>query len=183
MTSAGPITSTTTRGVGPSPATRRSGAGSARPTAAGCPTRSSCTGRRESRPRGDPAINTRTRSTWCQLCWSRWASRHPPRLRGVAQSPIEGVSFAHSFNDAEAPTKHHTQYFEMFAHRSIYHDGWRAVCPFPGTSFAEAGVSFGMLELTEDKLRELDATRLGALPRRRRPGRDHRTWPSRSGRS
>ena len=82
----------------------------------------------------------------------------PTELRGVAQSPIEGVSFAHSFDDASAPTKHHTQYFEMFAHRSIYHDGWRAVCPFPGTSFAEAGVSFGMLELTEDKLRELDAT-------------------------
>ena len=82
----------------------------------------------------------------------------PTELRGVAQSPIEGVSFAHSFNDANAPTKHHTQYFEMFAHRSIYHDGWRAVCPFPGSSFAEAGVSFGMLELTEDKLRELDAT-------------------------
>jgi arylsulfatase len=81
----------------------------------------------------------------------------PTELRGVAQSPIEGVSFAHSFNDAGAPTKHHTQYFEMFAHRSIYHDGWRAVCPFPGTSFAEAGVSFGMLELSEDKLRELDA--------------------------
>ena len=82
----------------------------------------------------------------------------PTEIRGVAQSPIEGVSFAHTFDDADAPTKHHTQYFEMFAHRSIYHDGWRAVCPFPGTSFAEAGVSFGMLELTEDKLRELDAT-------------------------
>ena len=82
----------------------------------------------------------------------------PTEIRGVAQSPIEGVSFAHSFDDADAPTNHHTQYFEMFAHRSIYHDGWRAVCPFPGTSFAEAGVSFGMLELTEDKLRELDAT-------------------------
>ena len=82
----------------------------------------------------------------------------PTELRGVAQSPIEGVSFAHSFDDADAPTNHHTQYFEMFAHRSLYHDGWRAVCPFPGTSFAEAGVSFGMLELTEDKLRELDAT-------------------------
>ncbi len=82
----------------------------------------------------------------------------PTEMRGVAQSPIEGVSFAHSFDDADAPTNHHTQYFEMFAHRSIYHDGWRAVCPFPGTSFAEAGVSFGMLELTEDKLRELDAT-------------------------
>jgi len=82
----------------------------------------------------------------------------PSELRGVTQSPIEGVSFAHSFNDPGAPTKHHTQYFEMFAHRSIYHDGWRAVCPFPGTSFSEAGVSFGMLELSEDKLRELDAT-------------------------
>ena len=82
----------------------------------------------------------------------------PTELRGVAQSPIEGVSFAHSFDDASAPTKHHTQYFEMFAHRSIYHDGWRAVCPFPGTSHAESGVSFGQLELTEDKLRELDAT-------------------------
>ncbi len=82
----------------------------------------------------------------------------PTELRGVSQSPIEGVSLAHTFNDADAPTKHHTQYFEMFAHRSLYHDGWRAVCPFPGTSFAEAGVSFGQLELTEDKLRELDAT-------------------------
>ena len=82
----------------------------------------------------------------------------PTELRGVAQSPIEGVSFAHSFDDADVASNHHTQYFEMFAHRSLYHDGWRAVCPFPGTSFAEAGVSFGMLELTEDKLRELDAT-------------------------
>ncbi len=81
----------------------------------------------------------------------------PTELRGVAQSEIEGVSLAHTFDDADAPTKHHTQYFEMFAHRSLYHDGWRAVCPFPGTSFAEAGVGFGQLELTEDKLRELDA--------------------------
>ena len=82
----------------------------------------------------------------------------PTELRGVAQSELEGVSMAHTFDTADAPSKHHTQYFEMFAHRSLYHDGWRAVCPFPGTSFAEAGVGFGQLELTEDKLRELDAT-------------------------
>ena len=81
----------------------------------------------------------------------------PREIRGVAQSPVEGVSLAHTFDDADAPTRHHTQYFEMFAHRAIYHDGWRAVCPFPGTSFAEAGVGFGQLELTEDRLRELDA--------------------------
>jgi arylsulfatase A-like enzyme len=82
----------------------------------------------------------------------------PAEVRGVTQSPIEGVSMAHTFHDAGARTKHHTQYFEMFAHRSLYHDGWRAVCPFPGSSFEEAGVSFGMLELTDEKLREIDAT-------------------------
>jgi hypothetical protein len=76
----------------------------------------------------------------------------------VTQSPIEGVSFVHTFNNAQAPSNHHTQYFEMFAHRAIYHDGWRAVCPFPGPSFAEARAFFGGLTLTEDKLRELDAT-------------------------
>lgn len=82
----------------------------------------------------------------------------PPKdIRGVTQSPIEGVSFAYTFNDAAAASKHDTQYFEMFAHRAIYHDGWRAVCPFPGDSFAEAKASFGELTLTEDKLRELDA--------------------------
>ena len=61
----------------------------------------------------------------------------PTSIRGVTQSPIEGVSFAHTFDDAAAPSKHVTQYFEMFGHRSLYHDGWRAVCPWPGHSFAE----------------------------------------------
>jgi arylsulfatase len=82
----------------------------------------------------------------------------PTQIRGVTQSPIQGLSFAHTFNDANAPSNHHTQYFEMFAHRAIYHDGWRAVCPFPGTSFTEAKASFGQLALSEDKLRELDAS-------------------------
>jgi arylsulfatase len=82
----------------------------------------------------------------------------PTVIRGVTQSPIQGVSFAHTFNDGTAPSKHHTQYFEMFAHRAIYHEGWRAVCPFPGTSFTEGHAFLGELALTEDKLRELDAT-------------------------
>jgi arylsulfatase len=64
----------------------------------------------------------------------------------VSQAPIDGVSFAHTFNQAAAPSNHHTQYFEMFGHRTIYLDGWRAVCPWPGTSFtaaAEKGRQFG----------------------------------------
>ena len=62
----------------------------------------------------------------------------PESIRGVSQAAIDGVSFAHTFNEAAAPSKHHTQYFEMFGHRAIDHDGWRAVCPWPGTSFTEA---------------------------------------------
>jgi arylsulfatase len=46
----------------------------------------------------------------------------------------------------------------MMGHRSLYHEGWRAVCPVPGPSFKEAGMGFGELKLTEEKLRELDAT-------------------------
>ena len=80
----------------------------------------------------------------------------PPAIAGVTQSPIEGVSFAHTFDDDAAPTRHLTQYFEMLGHRSIYHDGWRAVCPWPGTSFAESTHKFGD-PITADMLSELDA--------------------------
>lgn len=80
----------------------------------------------------------------------------PASIRGVTQSPIEGHSFAHTFDDADASSKHRTQYFEMMGHRSIYQDGWRAVCPWPGPSFTEAGAFFGQ-PIPFDKLTELDA--------------------------
>jgi hypothetical protein len=80
----------------------------------------------------------------------------PVNIKGVTQSPIQGLSFAHTFDDAKATTKHLTQYFEMMGHRAIYHDGWRAVCPWPGTSFKEAGMFFGA-PIDKDKLTELDA--------------------------
>ena len=57
--------STTTRGAGRGPATRRSGGGSGRPTGAASPTRSSSPGRRASRPGARSARSTRTSSTWC----------------------------------------------------------------------------------------------------------------------
>jgi arylsulfatase A-like enzyme len=80
----------------------------------------------------------------------------PTSIKGVTQSPIQGHSFAHTFDKADEPTKHLTQYFEMFGHRSINHEGWRAVCPWPGTSFKEAGLFFGA-PIDKDKLTELDA--------------------------
>jgi arylsulfatase len=80
----------------------------------------------------------------------------PAAVRGVTQSPLHGVSFAHTFDDPAAPTRHRTQYFEMFGHRSIDHDGWRAVCPWPGPSFTEAGKPFGT-PITAGTLTDLDA--------------------------
>ena len=81
----------------------------------------------------------------------------PKTIRGVTQSPLHGVSFARTLDDAAAESRHHTQYFEMLGHRAIYHDGWRAVCPWPGPSFAEAGVGFGQ-PISAETLSELDAT-------------------------
>ena len=51
----------------------------------------------------------------------------PTTVHGVTQSPIEGVSMAYSFDAATAEDRHTTQYFEMFANRGIYHNGWTAV--------------------------------------------------------
>ncbi len=81
----------------------------------------------------------------------------PQSINGVTQSAIEGYSFADSFDNAEAPSKHQTQYFEMFGHRSIYHQGWRAVCPWPGDSFVEAGKEFGT-PMSYEELTALDAS-------------------------
>jgi len=50
----------------------------------------------------------------------------PDILNGVAQKPLEGVSMDYSFDAAEAPDRRHSQYFEMFVNRAMYHDGWWA---------------------------------------------------------
>ncbi len=50
----------------------------------------------------------------------------PSMINGVKQTPIEGFSLVYSFDDAKAPTRHKTQYFELLANRGIYSDGWIA---------------------------------------------------------
>ncbi len=56
----------------------------------------------------------------------------PDTVDGIKQKPIEGVSMVYTFSkaNANAPSKRDTQYFEMFANRGIYHDGWYA-CTTP----------------------------------------------------
>jgi arylsulfatase A-like enzyme len=52
----------------------------------------------------------------------------PDEVDGIKQKPIEGVSMVYTFDkaNANAPSKHLTQYFEMVGNRAIYHDGWIA---------------------------------------------------------
>lgn len=50
----------------------------------------------------------------------------PVSVDGVEQLPINGTSFTYSFDDANAPERHRTQYFEVGGNEGIYHDGWWA---------------------------------------------------------
>jgi arylsulfatase A-like enzyme len=52
---------------------------------------------------------------------------HPTIVNSVQQAPIEGVSMLYAFDNAKAPERRETQYFEMFCNRGIYHKGWTAV--------------------------------------------------------
>ena len=55
----------------------------------------------------------------------------PESIAGVPQQPFDGVSFAHTFADGAAASRHVTQYYEMLSCRAIYHDGWKAVTFHP----------------------------------------------------
>lgn len=50
----------------------------------------------------------------------------PDVVNGIKQTPLAGVSMVSSFNNANAPTQKHTQYYEMLGTRGIWHDGWMA---------------------------------------------------------
>jgi arylsulfatase A-like enzyme len=71
----------------------------------------------------------------------------PLMVNGIAQKPIEGVSMAYTFDkaNANAPSTRATQYFEMFANRAIYHDGWIAATTPPAPPWL-----LGTAKLPED---------------------------------
>jgi arylsulfatase A-like enzyme len=50
----------------------------------------------------------------------------PTEMDGAKQKPFEGVSLVYTFDNANAPTRHTTQYFELVGNRAIYKDGWMA---------------------------------------------------------
>jgi len=50
----------------------------------------------------------------------------PETVDGIEQAPIEGTSFAYTFDakNAKEPSRHETQYFEMMGQWALYHEGW-----------------------------------------------------------
>jgi len=50
----------------------------------------------------------------------------PETVDGIKQAPIEGTSFAYTFDkeNAKAPSRHKTQYFEMMGQWALYNEGW-----------------------------------------------------------
>jgi arylsulfatase len=67
----------------------------------------------------------------------------PEEVDGIKQEPIEGTSFAYAFaeENADAPSRHKTQYFEMMGQYALYHDGWlmsTKVNRAPWDAFGEA---------------------------------------------
>ncbi|MEC7105835.1 MAG: arylsulfatase [Pseudomonadota bacterium] len=78
-----------------------------------------------------------------------------------------GCSFAASLHDACAATAKDVQYFEMFGHRGLVHDGWKAVAYHePGTAFEDD--EWELYHLAEDfnevhNLAEVEPERLQQL--------------------
>src|SRR5207245_3827058 len=50
----------------------------------------------------------------------------PKEVNGVAQMSMHGVSFLSTFDNANAPSRHTQQYFEILGNRAMYKDGWLA---------------------------------------------------------
>jgi arylsulfatase A-like enzyme len=85
----------------------------------------------------------------------------PEYVDGIRQAPMEGVSFAYTFDakNANAPSRHKTQYFEMMGDHAIYDDGWmlstKVIRP-PWEAFGPANpdplnnVTWELYDLTKD---------------------------------
>jgi arylsulfatase len=74
----------------------------------------------------------------------------PLVVRGVEQQPLDGVSFAYTFDDADADGRLHTQYFEIMGSRAIYHDGWMASAFGPRIPWVP-GLPAGIQDWTPDQ--------------------------------
>ena len=94
----------------------------------------------------------------------------PVMVDGIAQKPIEGVSMAYTFDkaNADAPSPHHTQYFEMMGVQGLYNDGWML-------SAVPAPRALGLARQGDRGSRH--RLQVGAVRCCDRTGRSTPTWP------
>jgi arylsulfatase len=110
----------------------------------------------------------------------------PETLKGYTQFPLEGISFAKSFDDEAADTGKTTQFYSMGGTAAIWHEGWKAASLTPAAPDMWADYAGQIWELFDtttdptechdlaeqhpDKLRELvnlwwvEAGKYNALP-------------------
>ncbi len=80
--------------------------------------------------RAKPSVDSRSQFTHCidigPTILEAAGIPEPSTVDGIEQEPMDGTSFLYTLDDADAPERHTVQYFEMFASRAIYKDGWWA---------------------------------------------------------
>lgn len=97
----------------------------------------------------------------------------PGTVKGVEQSPLQGVSLTYSFTAPIAPSRHNTQYYYLFGTGAIYHEGWKASfgyrpdfvdlfwsCPSPESPPNMAGKEvWELYQVTDDPTERVDLAR------------------------
>lgn len=79
-------------------------------------------------------------------------------MNGYEQDPIDGTSFAHTFDDATAKNRKHTQFFDNNGSRGIYHDGWFASTFGPLYPWVSAQKGLGKWDSNKDVWQLYDLT-------------------------
>ena len=87
----------------------------------------------------------------------------PEVVKGYTQHPIEGVSFAPTFNDASAKTGKNTQFYSMGGTMAIWSEGWKATNISPSAP---------------DMWAEYADAAMGAVRHRPRTRASATTWPT-----
>jgi arylsulfatase len=59
--------------------------------------------------------------------------QYPAAFNGLRTRPMDGVSFAATLNDAQAPQQRHSQYYELQGNRGYINGGWKIVSLQPPT--------------------------------------------------
>lgn len=76
--------------------------------------------------------------------------KNPRELNGVQQSAFDGISFAYSFQNAQAAERHTIKYFEVMGHAALYKEGWLAASGIKNGYVADIDGPWELYDLRSD---------------------------------